>query len=160
MPTNASYTWLPSTTRVVAVEGFGPFPRGMLQLQPAPMVWPVKDPGDKLDFVIDYSDALAGNVGDAIATLDVAIAPSSTGDLALTTSSADGTQAVLWLASGQPGTTYAVTVVITTNSGRSIARTVSLPVAALAASSSTGSVMTNQSGAPLTDQTGGLLTTT
>jgi hypothetical protein len=159
MMTSAQFNWLPTTTRVVVVEGFGPYPRGTLQNAPPPLVWPMKDPGDILDFVIDYSEALAGNLGDAIATLDVSIFPNASGDLSLTTSSADGSQAVLWLAGGQIGTTYAITVVVGTNCGRSIARTVSLPVAALATPSSTGTILISNSGAPLTDQTGSPITT-
>ena len=159
MTTNASFSWLPSTARVVEVEGFGPLVRGAWPRQPGPMIWPVKDPNDVLDFVIDYSEALAGNISDAIATLDVSIAPNGPGDVTLASSSADGSQAVLWLSNGQVGTTYAVTVVISTNGGRSIARTINLPVAALATLSPPGSAITDQIGAPLKDQTGAVLTT-
>jgi hypothetical protein len=159
MTTTANFTWQPTTTRVVVVGGFGPFPRGTLQCAPAPLVWAVKDPGDILDFVVDYSEALAGNSGDSLATLDVSISPDGPGDLSLTMSSADGLQAVLWFAGGQAGTTYAVTLVVGTNSGRSIARTVSLPVAALATPLAFGTAITDQTGAPLADQAGAALTT-
>jgi len=159
MSTPANYTWQPTTTRVVVVEGFGPFPRGVLQSAPPPLCWPVKDPGDVLDYVLDLSDALAGNQGDAIATIDVSIMPDNTGDLTLQSSSADGDQAILWLASGVAGTTYAVTVVVGTNSGRVFSRTVSLPVEALATPVAAGNVITDQNGAPITDQTGAPLTT-
>jgi hypothetical protein len=159
MATRATYSWQPTTGRVVVVEGFGPFPRGVLQIQPPPLVWPIKDPGDVLDYVFDLSDALAGNQGDAIATLDVSIYPDNTGDLTLQSSSADGDQAILWLAGGIAGTTYAVTVVVGTNSGRIFSRTVSLPVEALATPVAVNTDITDQSGAPLTDQTGAPLTT-
>ncbi len=160
MPTPATHSWQPSTARIVVVEGFGPYPPGVLQTQPPALIWPVKDPGDTLDYILDLSDALAGNDGDAIATLDVSIAPNNTGDLTLQSSSADGDQAILWLTSGVAGTTYAVTAVIGTNSGRIFSRTVSLPVEALATPPSSGSnVITDQSGAPITDQAGAPLTT-
>ena len=160
MSTPATHTWQPSTARIVVVEGFGPYPPGVLQTAPPPLIWPVKDPGDVLDYILDLSGALAGNDGDAIATLDASIYPDATGDLTLHSSSADGDQAILWLAGGVAGTTYAVTVVVGTNSGRVFSRTVSLPVAALATSPSSGSnVITNQAGAPITDQTGAALTT-
>jgi hypothetical protein len=160
MSTPATHTWQPTTARIVVVEGFGPYPPGALQTQPPALIWPIKDPGDVLDYVFDLSDALAGNDGDSIATLDVSIYPNNTGDLTLQSSSADGDQAVLWLASGVAGTTYAVTVVVGTNSGRIFSRTVSLPVEALATPPSAGSnVITNQAGAPITDQTGTALTT-
>lgn len=156
----AIYSWQPTTTRVVAVEGFGPFPRGVLQMQPPPLNWPVKDPGDVLDYIFDLSDALAGNQGDSIATIDVAIYPNNTGDLTLQSSSADGDQAILWLAGGVAGTNYAVNIVVGTNSGRVFSRTVSLPVQALATAIATDTDIVDQTGADLTDQTGAPLTTT
>ena len=160
MTTPASHSWQPTTARVVVVEGFGPYPPGVLQTQPPVLIWPVKDPGDTLDYIFDVSDALAGNDGDAIATLDVSISPDNTGDLTLQSSSADGDLAILWLSGGIAGTTYAVTVVVGTNSGRIFSRTVSLPVEALATSASSSSnVITDQTGAPITDQSGAALTT-
>ena len=159
MGTTASYAWIPSTARVVTVDGFGPFPRGTLQTAPSPLIWSIKDPADVLDFVIDYSHALAGDGGDSIATLDVSIAPDGAGDLMLTTSRVDGAQAVLWLGAGIAGTTYAVTIVINTNSGRSISRTVSLPVAALSGPSAFTNALVTESGVPLTNQAGAPLTT-
>ena len=38
-----------------------------------------KGPSDTLDYVLDISEAIAGNEGDAIATLDVLISPSNPG---------------------------------------------------------------------------------
>ena len=159
MGTTASFAWIPTTARVVTVDGFGPFLRGMLQTAPSPRIWPVKDPRDVLDYVVDYSEALAGDGGDGIATLDVSITPEAAGDLTLTTSRVDGTQAVLWLAAGVAGTNYAVTVVMGTNSGRSISRTISMPVASLSGPSAFTNVLMTGNGAPLTDQSGATLTT-
>ncbi len=160
MSTPATHTWQPTTARTVVVEGFGPYPPGVLQTQPPALIWPVKDPGDVLDYVFNVSDALAGNDGDAIATLDVSISPNDSGDLTLHSSSADGDLAILWLSGGVAGTTYAVTVVVGTDSGRIFSRTVSLPVAALATpSSSASNVITDQAGAPITNQAGAALTT-
>jgi hypothetical protein len=158
MGTPASFSWQPTTNRVVVVAGFGPYPRGTYQTAPPPLVWPVKDPGDVLDYVVDLSEALAGNDGDSVATLDVSIAPDNPGDLTLHSSSADGDLAILWLAGGISGTTYAVTVLVGTNSGRVFSRTVMLPVASLTAMPTTNDI-TDQTGAPLTDQTGAPLTT-
>ena len=153
MATAVSYRWQPTTTRVVTIDYCGPIPRGTLQTLPQLLAWPTKDPGDTLDYVVDYSEALAGDNGDAIETLDVVISPNQTGDLTLTTSGADGSQAILWLTGGQIGTTYSVTVSVTTNNGRSIVRTIYLPVVALSIQTSSGPAITDQSGAPLTDQT-------
>ncbi len=144
---------------MVTVDGFGPFPRGTLQTAPTPLIWPVKDPGDVLDFIIDYSQALAGDGGDSIATLDVSITPNAVGDLSLSTSRVDGTQAILWLGAGVAGITYAVTIAIGTNSGRSISRTVSLPVAALSGPSAFTNALVTEAGVPLTSQSGAALTT-
>ncbi len=152
MGTPASFTWVPSTARVVVLDGFGAIPRGSLQLPQLPLSWPSKDPGDTLDYIIDISEAVSGNEGDSIATLDVQVMPSNPGDLILQSSSADGLQAILWLAQGAPGTVYAVNVTIGTNSGRVIARTIDLPVVALASSAVPPNAITDQTGAPLEDQ--------
>jgi hypothetical protein len=159
MATPASFTWQPCVTRVVVVDGFGPYPRGTYPTVPAPLVWPVKDPGDVLDYVVDFSRALAGNDGDSVATLDVSIAPDNPGDLTLQSSSADGDLAILWLGQGVSGTSYAVTVVVGTNSGRIFSRTITLPVATLSAVVSTANDITDQNGIPLTDQAGAPLMT-
>src|SRR6185436_8162381 len=87
-----------------------------------------KDPTDVLDYQFDISAALIGNDGDAISTLDVTIEPSKPGDLTLRSASADGTIAVLWLGDGQPGIVYTVTVAISTTNGRTINRSILLPV--------------------------------
>jgi hypothetical protein len=159
MGTPANITWIPSTARVILLDGFGMIPRGTLQVAPQPLTWPVKDPGDLLDYVLDVSEALAGNEGDSIATLDVQISPSNPGDLALNSSSAEGTQAILWMSQGFAGTTYAVTITVGTQSGRTLARTVSLPVMALATQTVPATAVTTQTGAPITDQNDNPLTT-
>jgi hypothetical protein len=132
MGTPATFSWIPSTARVIVLDGFGAVPRGALQVPPPPLAWPEKDPSDTLDYVFDISEAVAGNEGDSIATLDVLITPNNAGDLTLQSSSADGTQAILWLTGGFAGTIYAINITIGTNSGRIIARTVTLPVVSLA----------------------------
>ena len=55
MSTPATHTWQPTTARIVVVEGFGPYPPGALQTQPPALIWPIKDPGDTLDYVFDVS---------------------------------------------------------------------------------------------------------
>ncbi len=153
MGTQAIYTWLPSTARVVSIDGFGVTPRGTLPIPAAPPSWPPKDPSDILDFVVDISDAIAGNEGDSIATIDVAINPSNEGDLTLLSSSANGDIAILWFSAGFGGTTYQVTVTIGTNSGRIIGRTINLPVVTFANAQLPPDALTDQTGAPITDQT-------
>jgi hypothetical protein len=159
MPTPASISWVPCTARVIVLDGFGAIPRGTLQIAPLPLAWPIKDPGDVLDYVLDLSEALAGNEGDSIATLDVEISPNNPGDLTLNSSSAEGTLAILWLAQGFPGTTYAVTVTVGTQSGRTINRTLALPVLSLASESVPPQAITDQYGDPITDQNDNPITT-
>jgi hypothetical protein len=113
------------------------------------LAWPVKDP----------SEAIAGNEGDSIATLDVGISPNNPGDLTLQSSSADGDLAIMWFAAGFAGTTYAVTVTIGTNSGRIIGRTVNLPVLSLATPPVPPDAITDQTGAPIMDQADQPITT-
>lgn len=158
MGTGATYSWIPSSARIVCVDGFGIVPRGGFPIIPQPLAWPPKDPIDVLDYIFDISAAIAGNFGDAIATLDVAITPDNPGDLVLQSSSSDGGQAILWLAGGYAGTTYAVTVTVGTNSGRVINRTVSLPVIALSVQPVPANAITDQTDTPIFTDTGAPLT--
>lgn len=154
MPTTATHVWKPSVARTVTLDAFIPVPRGAT---PTPAVlpsWPLKDPADLLDYQFDIAPALIGNDGDAIATLDIAITPSNPGDLALTATSADGARAVLWLGGGQVGITYVVSLSIGTQAGRSLARSVLLPVAQLAVPGSSQNGLVTSDGLTLTDQNG------
>lgn len=146
----------PSSARRVVLDGFLPVPRGSV---PGPVVlpaWPVKDPGDVLDYELDVSAALLDSSGDAIATVAVSATPA--GQLMVTQTAAMGAVGVVWLAGGLPGTTYTVQVVITTAGGRTLARAVELPVRALTAApggsaptliTQAGVVVTDQGGAPI-----------
>jgi hypothetical protein len=140
------------------LDGFVPTPLGSLATAPAALSWPAKDPGDVLDYEFDISPALAGNDKDTIATVDVTIQPSATGDLSLVSSAADGNVAVLWLASGQAGTVYSVQVTIGTVAGRTLGRAIFLPVLALASGAPPTSALTTTDGAAVTDQAGNAIT--
>jgi hypothetical protein len=159
MTTPASYSWIPSSARYVQINGFIQTPRGPQVPPPQALAWPVKDPGDTLDYVFDVSPALVANPGDRISTLDVAISPNNSGDLTLVSATADGARAVLWLSQGQALTTYTVTVSITTTSGRTLVRSIALPVTLLSAVPTPAAALTTQAGQPLTDPTGTPLTT-
>jgi hypothetical protein len=159
MSTPASHVWRPSNARYVQIDGFVPTPRGP-QIPPAtPLVWPAKDPADTLDYVFDIGPALTANPGDTIATLDTLVSPDHPGDLTLVSASADGAWVVLWLGGGQALTTYTVTVTVTTTGGRTLARSISLPVVALASVPAPQSALTTPIGQPLTDPTGTPITT-
>jgi hypothetical protein len=152
--TQTTHIWRPSNARCLAIDGFAPVPRGTAPAAPVPLAWPAKDPGDVLDYQLDFAAALAGNAGDAIAGLNVSVTPGGTGDLAVRSAAADGALAVLWLAGGQAGTVYTVQVAATTLSGRVIARAVFLPVLSLTTPVAPSAALLTEQGAIVTDQNG------
>lgn len=154
MPTIASHAWIPSVARTVTLDSFVPVPRGSVPVPPTTPSWPLKDPGDTLDYQFDIAPALIGNDGDAISTLDIAILPAASDDLTLVSTAADGSRAVLWFSGGQPGITYTITLTVGTQAGRTIARSVLLPVASLAAMQDASPILTTGDGTPLVDQSG------
>jgi hypothetical protein len=157
MSTPASHLWHPSTARLLRLDGFAPAPRGVPPCMPSPQAWPIKDPEDVLDYLVDLSPALVGNDNDTVATLDVSINPSNTGDLSLVSASVDDPRLVIWLSSGRPGVTYRVTVRVSLASGRQIARDFLLPVGMLATPVD-GNDLLAGSGGPITSSTGTLTT--
>lgn len=154
MATPAAHVWIPSCARVVKLDDFVPVPRGTPATAGALASWPAKDPNDVLDYQFDISAALVGNQGDGISSLDVSIAPNDPGDLVLNGCSTDGAAAVLWLAGGQAGATYTVTLTISTTAGRTLSRSVLLPVIALASPPVPQAALVTNTGAPITDQNG------
>lgn len=98
-----------------------------------------------------------GNRGDAISALSVTITPNNPGDLTLNSMAVDGLSAVLWLSAGFAGTVYTVTLFVSTMNGRSIQRSILLPVLELsqppvpanAIQTTTGLVITDQNGNPI-----------
>lgn len=154
MPTPATHVWKPSSARTVVLDSFIPVPRGSTAVAPPPLNWPTKDPFDVLDYQFDISPALVGNDGDAIATLDVIIEPSNPGDLALNSATTDGAVAILWLSGGQPATVYMVNLIITTTNGRTINRSILLPVLYLSVPPAPPNALITDTGVVLTDQNG------
>ena len=157
MATTTSHVWRPSASRLLALEGFVPGPRGIPARPPLPLIWPAKDPGDVLDYQLDVAPALTGNDGDVIATLDVMITPSNSGDLSLVSSAADGTRAIVWLQGGTAGTTYTVSLNVSTEAGRQLSRSISLPVVAFSKISTSNSAITLEDGSALVDANGSAL---
>jgi hypothetical protein len=154
MSTAATHLWKPSSARVLVLDSFVPVPRGTPATVPAPLSWSAKDPADVLDYQFDIKPALVANDGDGIAELDVQISPNQPGDLTLNSVSADGTKAVLWLAGGQAGTVYTVTLTIVTWNGRTLQRSVLLPVLSLSNSAPPEGALVTNSGSVLTDANG------
>jgi hypothetical protein len=97
---------------------------------------------------------MAGNEGDTIATLDITVSPSNPGDPVLNTATVDGQSAVVWFSAGQTGTVYTVTVLIGTASGRTLQRSILLPVLSLATQPIPPTAILTGAGVVLTDQNG------
>lgn len=154
MSTPAVHVSKPSSARTVLLDAFIPVPRGSTAVAPAPLNWPSKDPSDVLDYRFDISPALIGNEGDSIATLDVSISPDNPGDVTLDQAQVDGSCAVLWLSAGQAGTVYIVTILISTSSGRTLQRSILLPVLPLSTPIAPGDAVDISAGVVLTDQNG------
>jgi hypothetical protein len=154
MSTTVSHVWKPSHARLVTVDSFIPVPRGTAAVAPPPLNWPTKDPGDVLDYILDIGPAVVGNDGDGIATLSVTVSPSDPGDLIVQSTTADGTRVVLWLSEGQAGTVYTITFSITTTNGRSLQRSVLLPVLLLSVPPVPPNALITSAGVVLTDQNG------
>src|SRR5579862_7835963 len=109
MPQGVPPLWQPSSARSVALDGLLPLPRGVTRPDLPPLTWPIKDPGDVLDYSLDLSAALAGDPTDQVATVAVTTVPSGgAGDLLVGRIVGSGTSAVVWLSAGVAGTTYAV----------------------------------------------------
>ena len=154
MVTPVQFLVRPSLVRLVCLEGYGPRVRGV-GAECSDLCWPVKDPSDVLDYVLDASPALLGLEGDGIVTLDVQIFPQQAGGLVLNSSAVDGDRAVLWLAGGMAGQVYMVTLGLGTASGRRLLRSVVLSVQALAQVVPPSSqYLVDGDGAPLIDQNG------
>lgn len=154
MATTAAHVWRPSSARRILLDAFIPVTRGATAVAPPLLAWPAKDPGDVLDYQLDIAAALIGTDGDSIATLDVEVSPAQPGDLSLTASAADGTSAILWFSAGQPNTVYSVSVAIGTVNGRSIHRSIVLPVLPLSTPVAPATALQTDVGFPITDQNG------
>jgi hypothetical protein len=154
LSTTVSHVWKPSHARLVTVDSFIPVPRGAAAVAPIPMNWPTKDPGDILDYILDIAPAIVGNDGDGIATLTVAVSPSEPGDLVVQSATADGSRIILWLSEGQAGTIYTVTFGINTVNGRSLQRSVLLPVVLLSVPAIPSNALMTSTGVMITDQNG------
>ena len=154
MSTTVSHVWKPSNARLVTIDSFIPVSRGTTAVAPPPLNWPTKDPGDILDYILDIGPAIVGNDGDGIAALAVTVSPSNPGDLVLQSTTADGSRIIIWLSEGQAGTIYTITFGITTVNGRSLQRSVLLPVLLLSVPPVPPNALLTTAGVVLTDQNG------
>jgi hypothetical protein len=154
MATLVSHIWKPSKARSITIDSFVPVPRGTTAAAPTPLNWPSKDPGDILDYQLDIEPALIGNEGDTIESVDIDVSPSQPGDLSTDNVTADGYRIVVWLSSGQAGVTYIVTVIVTMASGRTLQRSILLPVVAMSSPSVSANAIETTTHDPITDQNG------
>jgi hypothetical protein len=160
MATLVSHVWKPSNARTITIDSFVPVPRGSAAIAPAPLNWPSKDPGDILDYQLNLEPALIGNEGDSIESVDIDADPSQPGDLSIDNVTADGYKIVMWLSAGQAGVTYTVTVVVALASGRTLQRSMLLPVVALSSPSVPANAIQTTTQDPITDQNGNPITST
>jgi hypothetical protein len=154
MATLISHIWKPSRARTITIDSFVPVARGSTAVAPSPLSWPSKDPGDILDYQVDIEPALIGNEGDTIESVNVDIEPSQPGDLSLDNIGADGYRIVVWLSGGQAGITYSVTVKAILASGRTLQRSMMLPVVAMSYLPAPANAIQTTTRIPLTDQNG------
>lgn len=154
MGTSITHIWKPSSARTVVIDSFVPVPRGTTATAPSFLNWPTKDPGDTLDYQIDIAPALVGNPGDVIETIEISTSPNNPGDLTVNSIAADGPRGIFWFSGGQTGTTYTITVLISTSSGRTIQRSILLPVLYLSVPPVVSDGLDTDSGAVVTDQNG------
>lgn len=152
--TRTSCVWQVSSARLIEIEGFIPTPRGLSLLPPRPLSWPEKDPRDTLDYAFEIAPALTGNPGDTIASVSATVSPANPGDVTIASTAIDGTRVVLWLTGGQPETTYTVAIALTTACGRSLARSIALPVVPLASVPAPATAITTLGGVPITSPYG------
>lgn len=150
----ATHVWRPSRARTVALDGFAPVPRGAVSTAIAPLAWPAKDPSDVLDYQLDIAAALAGNEGDAIASVAAEVTPAGEGDLVVNSVAADGAVAILWVGAGRSGIVYTVELNITTLAGRTVNRAVLLPVISLTEGLPPDTSLLTELGLVVTDQNG------
>ncbi len=146
--------WKPSSARCIVLDGFTPVPRGSMPALPAPLSWPAKDPSDVLDYQFDVRAAFVGNESDHIANVNATINPNGPGDLMLNSAVGDGYAAVFWFSGGQPGIIYTVQITVGTANGRTIGRSVLLPVLPLTSPAVPLTGLTTDSGATITDSAG------
>jgi frataxin-like iron-binding protein CyaY len=83
--------------------------------------WPNKDPNEVLDYAIDWSQRLAGDIIDT-STFTV---PSG---IVINSQSKTNTMTTVWLSGGSEGVTYDILNRIITNGGRTMDQTVELRV--------------------------------
>ena len=154
MTTLVSHIWKPSKSRIVTIDGFIPVPRGTVATTPALLNWPSKDPADILDYQINIQPALTGNEGDCIESAEIDIHPNQPGDLSVDNVSADGSLVVIWISGGQSGTVYTVTIKTALASGRTLQRSILLPVVALSVPSIPANAIQTNLNDAITDQNG------
>lgn len=159
MSATVTHLWKPSNARYLKIDGFLATARGPQIPPPQALVWPEKDPSDTLDYVFDIGPALAADLGDGIVSLEVQISPSNPGDLTLLSSAVEGTKVVLWMSGGQTQTVYTITITAGTAGGRTLGRSVMLPVVQLAFPFVTPDALTITTDQPLTDPEGVVITT-
>ncbi len=154
MPTAASHVWRPSSARAVVLDSFVPVPRGSTAATPRPLAWPVKDPADVLDYLFDISAALDRQRRRQHRRARRRDRPEQSGRPHARQRGGGRRRGRAVAVGGQAGTTYMVTISIVTTNGRTLSRTVLLPVVTLSSPPVPPGAIETNTGATLTDQNG------
>jgi hypothetical protein len=98
--------------------------QGVSPLSPS-IWWPMAELNSALDYSLDWSTVFA-DVDDTVATVQVSIAPSGSGELETVAISVAGSVTTFWMSEGVPGRVYIVYVKLGTMGGRTITQLVGL----------------------------------
>lgn len=95
---------------------------------PVSLQWPDKDPGEELDYALDWTARLTtGRVVDTISSSTWSVSPS--GGVTVTASSTQGAITTVWLDGGQVGQTYTITNTIVTAGNRTMVQSIQIRIA-------------------------------
>lgn len=92
----------------------------------SPLAWPFKDPGEELDYDLDWATRLGA--ADTIAANSVATWTVSPSGLTISAAEIVGTFARIWLTGGASGQTYALECSVFTTCGRRFRQSVTIAV--------------------------------
>ncbi len=87
------------------------------------LTWPAKDPDEVLDYSVEWSERLEG--GEAIVSSSFTV---DSGTITKDSESFAGTRSQVWLSGGTDGTTVELRNRITTSGGRTLERSIALPI--------------------------------
>jgi hypothetical protein len=91
------------------------------------LFWPIAEPPDNLPYSLDVSAAI-NDAADTIGRATASVAPSGTGEIAVSAVYVSGKIVTVTMSGGVPGRLYFVNIVVYTATGRSFSFYVELPL--------------------------------